>query len=667
MSSDDATRPAVRPRLDVWAHAPRRRAMACAVVAAVAVLSLGAASPDEVFKRLGLTRSGSVLTLASAEQALHEAVRSLRAAKAKVAGEAAKRKQAEAKMDGLIRQFDADQAALLRAEQGLAKHPDDNRFIGEHNSDLTQVQMDRMKVAEQIEVLDKIAGTRTGYVTAVLDAGEVADASAHAYDAPAADAALAPALAQFNLTAKPKVRLGPTATFTDDLAFVAAAKKEVVSDAIPVTMAAEVPHVEVLLNGRVVKTMVWDSGASSVMLSAATAFDLGITPKADDPEAEFTIADGSRVKARIVTLDSIRIGAFTVPDVECILLPKGQAGADLLGGSFQHRFKARLDADAGTLQLTPIDTSITTTAAPKPAAAPVAQRPPRATPADARTVDLLAGVDPATQASVRGGWSFRDGRLVSTDARSNAFDLNYRPPTEYDYSVTFTRLSGDDGLDLTFYAGGRQPCWSMGSWGNTVCGFGEVAGKERDANPTTVRDHPLRNGQTYTCTLKVRVDEVSAYLDDVLVSRWKTDYADMDQVAELHRPDSIGFSSWASVYAISKVQVTTISGRGRRLDASDPIDQRLLASATSVTKDGDVRHLKLYADGHFEAAGWNRFDCRWYLHGRTVIFTWGRYVDTCELSADRTSYQGHNQDGDPIRGTIISGTLAPPPRLGTPK
>jgi clan AA aspartic protease (TIGR02281 family) len=81
--------------------------------------------------------------------------------------------------------------------------------------------------------------------------------------------------------------------------------------------------VYVTFNGNVTKPLVYDTGASSISLSQATANEIGWKPKAGDRNGLSQIADGSTVPTRLSTIDSVTVGKFTISNVECsIKAPK---------------------------------------------------------------------------------------------------------------------------------------------------------------------------------------------------------------------------------------------------------------------------------------------------------------------------------------------------------
>ena len=61
-----------------------------------------------------------------------------------------------------------------------------------------------------------------------------------------------------------------------------------------------------------------------------------------------TLADGRKVPAMMIKLDSVKVGKFTVQDVECCVLgPDAIDAPALLGMSFLGQFKFELDAEPG--------------------------------------------------------------------------------------------------------------------------------------------------------------------------------------------------------------------------------------------------------------------------------------------------------------------------------
>jgi clan AA aspartic protease (TIGR02281 family) len=100
---------------------------------------------------------------------------------------------------------------------------------------------------------------------------------------------------------------------------------------------------EVVLNERVKRILVVDSGASFMLISQQTAKDLGVTIDESTPFIPGTTVSGM-ILTPLVTLKSVKVGNAAVENVEAVVysMPSGQDG--LLGNSFLNKFKVVLDA-----------------------------------------------------------------------------------------------------------------------------------------------------------------------------------------------------------------------------------------------------------------------------------------------------------------------------------
>ena len=277
-----------------------------------------------------------------------------------------------------------------------------------------------------------------------------------------------------------------------------------------------------------------------------------------------------------------------------------------------------------------------------------------------REVDLLQGLD-LKGAVVHGQWvRGNDGAVRSDLEQLTRLDLGYRPPAEYDLQFTFTREKGNDGLDTVLYAGGRQFYWTFAGWDNTTSGFGTVMGQTAETNTTTTkRDAWLKNGETNKAVVKVRRERVQVYLNDKLVGDHTTDYRDLNLVLRyLSHPDTIGFSTWESDYAIKSVILTEIAGQGQAIKPSRPstvptVETAVAAVDFSVAgREPDLYFLMGNGTARSLTSPGN-----WAINGNQIVFRWGEFIDTCVLSPDRKSFAGHNQIGDSIRGSVRAGRL----------
>ena len=104
--------------------------------------------------------------------------------------------------------------------------------------------------------------------------------------------------------------------------------------------------VEVTLNQRVSTLMVVDSGADIVTITAGIADQLGIDLSTAQGEADITLADGSKSKAKLIHLESVEVGDSKAENVLAAVMDNPPAsGVDgLLGMSFLNNFDVKIDA-----------------------------------------------------------------------------------------------------------------------------------------------------------------------------------------------------------------------------------------------------------------------------------------------------------------------------------
>jgi clan AA aspartic protease (TIGR02281 family) len=364
-----------------------------------------AQSPEDVFRSKGLTHLGFWLILCD-EEDIHDNIRALRAAKMSIRDDVVARRDSTVALNQAHRNLDQLEAELKTTEDQLTQSINnpvqlDNKNVEPYNNwvntnNKLQAKRDSLiedihKQERELDELQKrdatIKDSRSRYVNMAMDMGSKAESVAAAYARLAKDTELAAAIDQYNQTAQPRARLGPSGRFLDDLQFIRQCAKEVLSSPVPVESAGGVDCVSAVLNETVTATMVWDSGAAMVTLSAATASAAGLQPTDKDESIDLTVADGRKVTAKVMTLDSIRLAGFTVKNVECAVLPPDYHGTDdLLGDTFQKHFVCRLDQQTRQLQLTPIDSSVTQ----GPVVGPLPKPQPKPVAAAAFNGDLLS-------------------------------------------------------------------------------------------------------------------------------------------------------------------------------------------------------------------------------------------------------------------------------------
>ena len=241
-----------------------------------------------------------------------------------------------------------------------------NKLVGALNAIKGQHDLGReqqTKFEEQIQaVRAKADEAREAYIQFVLDSRELAGKIEAEYAAKAADPDVKAALAKLNQAAKKAFSLAPTASFQASLRRLKQLEETVLSESINLRDdGSDTLRVSVVVDGKYQQEMVLDSGASLISLPASVATKLGLKPGAKDPAITLQLADGSEIEGRLMKLGSVRVGKFTVNNVECaVLAPKAVNAEPLLGMSFLKNFKFEIDSAAKKLNMVKVTGAETT-------------------------------------------------------------------------------------------------------------------------------------------------------------------------------------------------------------------------------------------------------------------------------------------------------------------
>jgi aspartyl protease family protein len=296
-----------------------------------------------------LVKNGAYYLLPG-EQDVVDSMKTLAQLRAKMEAETKSREAVEKKIQFAKNAFaQLEQQRRIELEK-LAKVQDafqNNQIVARLQA--LEAQMgDAMKFkSEQEKQLAKIGDEhRVKYMNAVVDLASKADQIADGYATLTKDKELAS-----KLTAE-KARLGPQAAFAAQHTQLKRLRAPIQSDHIKITLEGKVPMVDVTLNGSTVRKMVVDSGASVVCIPADLARAMELVPARADPDVQLQLADGKLVVAKMMKLKSVRVGQFTVENVECAVLPPELVAAEpLLGGSFLNNFTYKLDIGREELHL----------------------------------------------------------------------------------------------------------------------------------------------------------------------------------------------------------------------------------------------------------------------------------------------------------------------------
>lgn len=321
----------------------------------------GGKSADEVFKAKGLRKSGTAYVVAGeaeVQKKLNEArgvYRELVNGLAQQQGfeyQARERKQ-------MIRGLTEQRMILnqqLAQQLPAAEH---NQLVAVANAITDRLNLLRQQEADPDGKKNLDAGVarrREAYMQAVLDLRALVDATNAAYTALAEDVEVKAALDEAGKDAKIKPTLGPSRGYLANVKLLENAEKSVLREDVALRKEGGIFWLDVTFNGKVTKAMAFDTGASTVVLPAEFAAEIGLTPGPDAPVVKCQVADGSVVDAREASIPVMRVGKFTVKDVPCVVMPASKKDVPpLLGQTFQRNFTFKFSADSGKLSLSRVE------------------------------------------------------------------------------------------------------------------------------------------------------------------------------------------------------------------------------------------------------------------------------------------------------------------------
>ena len=345
-------------------------------------------TPQAVLKSHNLERSGTTWILLSAEKNVLKDLADARAIYRQI--EEGMMRQQELEMGAQGRNSDIQDlreqsnilsqqiAAINQQLNALVAPPGGNNFVNQQRNQLSQqnnilvVQRDQVvnmlnTLQEQnkdqgqgqdqkLQLNAEVAQSREKYMQAVLDLRKSADELTAKYDELAKNPEVTKALEALSASTKSKQRLGPSAKIRDAIKLLERAEGSVQSESIELHRENGVFHVYASL-GKVPTKMIFDTGASLTTISTKLASRIGLKLKTGDPTVRLTTADGTVVEAKRLVIPSVRVGKFTIQNVECAVMPAEKGDVDpLLGQTFFKHFKVEFSAEAGRLSLKKLDT-----------------------------------------------------------------------------------------------------------------------------------------------------------------------------------------------------------------------------------------------------------------------------------------------------------------------
>lgn len=327
---------------------------------------------DSALKEKGLKKSGNYLVLAN-EATTQKKLNEAKARYKQYSLAAMQQRQYDLGLEenkAYLRQL-VEQRRMLGLQLKQA------RSNQEHNQIVTMLNdsNDQMRLLEAEESDPKIkdnlnanaAQTREQFVQAVIDLRQLIDETQKQYTELAEDEAVKGSIEALNKKGKAKFTLGPSKAFLANVKLVEKVESSVLSETVTMRRDHGVFWLDVTFNGKVTEPMVFDTGASLVVLSSELASKIGLKPSSSDPTIQCHIADGSVVEAKKMSIPSVRVGKFTIKDVECAVMPPSKMElSPLLGGTFNKYFDYKVIPESGKLILSKVETDpAETKAAPK--------------------------------------------------------------------------------------------------------------------------------------------------------------------------------------------------------------------------------------------------------------------------------------------------------------
>ncbi|MFN4906704.1 MAG: TIGR02281 family clan AA aspartic protease [Planctomycetota bacterium] len=235
-----------------------------------------------------------------------------------------------------------------------------NRLVGELNAtagamaQLEEDKPERLKRAKSEK--DAVGREEEAFVQVLGKIREKVDSAFETWEGLKNDQKLIEAIDAASKKIGKKISIQPSTTLVTSEKQLKTYEQAMISESIPLEKESGVYSVKVSINGKPGEQMIVDSAASSISLGHEFAKKLGIEIKDSDDDAIVTLADGSQIPAKIVYLDSVRVGKFTAENVECCVMhPRAVNAPALLGMSFLDQFKFEIDSEKMELKMLKVD------------------------------------------------------------------------------------------------------------------------------------------------------------------------------------------------------------------------------------------------------------------------------------------------------------------------
>ncbi len=247
--------------------------------------------------------------------------------------------------------------AELQNVRNVERHNRIVTQINELTARMEEIQEDKSTDNRVKETRQAYSQARERYVQLVLDARKLADKLNDRWDELAHDSQALAAVRQLNEASGKTFALQESKGLANLVRQLEKVEESVLSEAISLRRdGGDTFLVDVTFGGKHTQEMCLDSGASIVILPHAIAQRLELTPGESAEPVILVLADGRTVQAKKIMIDSVRVGKFSVQNVEGAVLPADlKYATPLLGMSFLANFKFDIDPAAATLTMTRVE------------------------------------------------------------------------------------------------------------------------------------------------------------------------------------------------------------------------------------------------------------------------------------------------------------------------
>jgi clan AA aspartic protease (TIGR02281 family) len=279
--------------------------------------------------------------------------------------------EAQKKADAAEKMIDEKKKLILTytAQRRLLRIQMENtRNVDAYNKMVTAINelADRITLLEKSEEHEKAARAARAaahlateeYAEFLLKAERLYKKINEQYADLAADPKVRDAIAEVSKAEEYEYRLGPGRAFASAGKRLEGLLQQVVSEKIDLRQGdGGLWYVWVIFNGKHAQEISVDTGSTSIALPWAMAEKMDMKPGPNAPVVQAQPADGAIIDCRRIFAAKVRVGPFTVENVECSVFPEDCIHASaLLGMSFLHHFNYKVDTDRGALVMTRIDT-----------------------------------------------------------------------------------------------------------------------------------------------------------------------------------------------------------------------------------------------------------------------------------------------------------------------